>query len=162
MKIVPVESIPKADITPTDDLVGLYKTCLKMAQCCEKLEGIGLSAVQVGIPWKLFVVKHADHKFGYYVNCDYEPENEDRIDSIERCLSLRYPDGVLKSYKLKRFQRIRVKGHILDDSGDSPLLKEADFSIGGFYGIVFQHEIDHHNNILISDIGKEVGLINVK
>lgn len=162
MQIVPVEAIPKAEETPTDNLVDLYKTCLKMALCCDKLEGVGLSAVQVGIPWKLFVIKHQDNKFCYYVNCEYEPHGEDRVDSIERCLSLRYTDGSLKSYKLSRFKKIRVIGHILDDSGDTPLLKKADFSIGGFYGIVFQHEIDHHNNILISDIGKETGLINVK
>ena len=60
MKLVELEDLPKLeDIqdVPLDDPMKVYKLCQEMEAICERENGIGLSAVQVGIPWKLFIVK---------------------------------------------------------------------------------------------------------
>ena len=160
MKIVDVDLIPPVgDITetPKHDLVDLYKKCLEMAQVCVAENGVGLSAVQVGIPWKMFVVKWPNDKFGFFVDCEYEPLGEDQVDSDEGCLSLRGEDGKLKMYRVKRYSKVKISGKALVPE-DKPVLKDVEIELEGFYGIVFQHEIDHHNGILISDTGQEVEL----
>ena len=67
MKIVPVSEIPGKSVvqdcpTTTRRLssMSVYKTCLEMKEVCELEKGIGLSAVQVGLPWRLFIVKEED------------------------------------------------------------------------------------------------------
>ena len=39
-------------------------------------------------------------------------------------------------------------------------LNEINFTVNGLQAIVLQHEIDHANDILISDIGREIELLN--
>ena len=53
--LVPVDLIPKAIDTPTDDLMSLFRLVNKMEKLCHDEKGVGLSAVQVGIPWNLFM-----------------------------------------------------------------------------------------------------------
>jgi peptide deformylase len=114
MKIVPVEEIPKAVETPTDDLVKLLKVCLEMQILCEKENGLGLSAVQVGIPWKLFVLKNkpgANDAYSYYINCNYEPTASSKpTTSLEGCLSIRSPRGRLRLFEVERQDEIKVSG----------------------------------------------------
>lgn len=160
LKIVDVDLIPSiSDIieTPKNDLIDLYKKCLEMANLCVAENGVGLSATQVGIPWKTFVVKWPNDKFGFFIDCEYEPLGEKQVDSDEGCLSLRDKNGKLKMYRVKRYEKIKVSGKALVPE-DKPVLKDLEIELEGFYGIVFQHEIDHHNGILISEIGKPVEL----
>jgi peptide deformylase len=156
--IVPVEQIPKtAQYCPVDNLIKLYGTCLEMEMVCHKNQGVGLSAVQVGIPWRLYIVKH-DNKCRYFVNCDYSGEGE-KIDSVEGCLSLRKEDGSLRFFKVKRFEKVKIAGKelILEKNLS---LKDIDFEAEGMEAIVHQHEIEHAGHdgkgpTLISDIGVE-------
>lgn len=157
MKIVPLTEIPKLeDITdvPLDNVAKVYKVCLEMEQVCEREGGIGLSAVQVGIPWRLFIAKRsAKSEYEYYVNCDYQPTDDaQQIVSLEGCLSIRSDEGQLQHFEVSRFTRIKVLGRRLlynrfldiDDLFEMP------------FAVVLQHEIDHHKGILISELGKEV------
>lgn len=160
MKIVDVDLIPSIDDiveTPKDDLVKLYKTCLEMAQTCVDAKGVGLSAVQVGIPWKMFVIKWPNDQFGFFVDCEYEAVGDSQNDSDEGCLSLKDEDGKLEMYRVKRYDKVKVTGKVLVPD-DKPVLKDLDIELEGFYGVVFQHEIDHHNGILISDTGDKINL----
>jgi peptide deformylase len=75
LKIVPIEEIPLAVDVPIDDLNKVHEICLQMEEICTKNKGIGLAAVQVGIPWKLFIVD-TQQGFQHYVNCEYEPAGE--------------------------------------------------------------------------------------
>ena len=160
-KIPPLTEIKDV---PLDDPIKVYKVCQQLQALCEKEHGIGVSAVQVGIPWKLFLVKGDGScplvpagEYGYFVNCEYEPITEDeRVVSLEGCLSLRSPSGQLRSFKVERYNKIRLHGLrlivqdlILFDSVDAELGVDQE-------GIVFQHEIDHHFGVLISDIGQEL------
>jgi peptide deformylase len=171
LHIVPVEEIPSvAQDVPTSDLMQVYKTCLQMENVCMKENGIGLSAVQVGVPWKLFIVRQPDNEFDYYLNTEYEPLGDEKATGIEGCLSLRGKDGELRYFEVSRFKKVRIKGQKLTlkpskveglEAVSSPVLslKAVDFTPDdAIYPIVFQHEIDHHHNILISQIGTEIEL----
>jgi len=166
MKIVETKDIPLInDIkdTPIDDLINLLKVCQQLQIVCEENQGIGISAVQVGIPWKLFLIKGdgsldiiKKNQYGYFLNCDYEPIDDEKILSLEACLSIKDRDGKLRHFQVERFKNIKVYGSIiiLDNS-----LKIEKFFLElktSQQSIVFQHEIDHQKGKLISDLGKEI------
>lgn len=155
LQIVPATEIPVAQETPTNDLLAVFRLITQMEKICTDNAGIGLSAVQVGVPWKLFIVNR-NNKYEYYLNCEYAGMGE-KSKSIEGCLSLKNDRGEFRRFELERFPIVLVKGKQLKVS-DSPSLVVEDFSCleQGLIGVVFQHEIDHQNSILISDIGKEI------
>ena len=165
MEIVPIDQIPnQATEIPLDESIAkVYDTCVQMEDLCEKSDGIGLSAVQVGIPWKLFVIKSdgnnplvPEGRYGYFVNCDYEEVTEnDRIVSVEGCLSIRSPEGQLRSFQVERRKTIKLSGYMIKNN----VYKEVDCVLDAFQqGVVFQHEIDHQRGRLISDLGQEIFL----
>lgn len=166
MIIVEATKIPgKEEIQPVplDDPMRVYKVCQELKELCDKEHGIGISAVQVGVPWKLFLVKGdgtcplvPKGEYGYFVNCEYEATTEEQVVSLEGCLSLRSPDGRLRSFQVKRHKIIHLIGfQLLSDK--ALVFEPVDSSVDvSQEGIVFQHEIDHHRGILISDIGKEL------
>lgn len=158
LKIVPVDQIPKGEDVPLDNLVAVFRVCTAMEKICIDKKGAGLSAVQVGIPWKLFLISCDDHH-EYYLNCEYEGLAPKR-KSIEGCLSLRNSKGELRYFDLERFAKVRIRGKQLK-IGDQPSLyvEDVDREIEGFQAVVFQHEIDHQNGILISDIGREIEIM---
>jgi peptide deformylase len=157
LKIVPVKEIPKANAWLSNDLVKLYNYCLEMEAICDKHDGVGLSAVQVGLPFNFFVVKH-DNLYRHMVNCSYEPLDGDKFPSLEGCLSLRSFVGSLRRFEVPRYRRVRIKGKSLL-AQDNLCLSEIDIELDGYYAVVYQHEIDHANDILISQIGKEVFVV---
>lgn len=172
MHIVSLERIPKVEDledVPLNEPIKLYKTCKEMEMVCELQRGIGLSAVQVGIPWKLFIIKFdktstigKPGEYGYFINTEYqgittEDTTEDRIVSLEGCLSIRSPDGQLRLFRVERFKNTKVTGLRLKEPDLS--FEEIDLTMKSEnQGVVFQHEIDHQNGILISDIGKEIDI----
>ena len=170
--VVAIDKIPqKEDIldTPLDNLMKVYKMCLDMENICIENKGIGLSAVQIGIPWKLFVVRRTDF-FEYFLNCDYAPlvdVNQKHLQSIEGCLSLPRPDGSSRQFLVERYPKVKVIGKrmIVDDS--KPKLEDININYDNpndIYTIVMQHEIDHNYGAerLICNIGKEIELTKVK
>lgn len=159
MEIVPVDKIPTEVVdTPVENLMELYKTCQEMEKVCEDQKGIGLSAVQVGIPWRFFIYKAEPDKFHYMVDCEYEPVDDEKAVSIEGCLSLRTEAGKLRHFQLERYRKVRVKGKRLLTDGDLRL-EDVEFEeVDNIFGVVCQHEIDHHHGILISDIGDEIDI----
>jgi peptide deformylase len=166
MYIVEIKDIPaldKIEDVPLDDPIKVLKTCQQLQMLCEKENGIGISAVQVGMPWKLFLVKGdgscpflPKDQYGYFVNCTYAATTEERVVSLEGCLSLRSPDGRVRSFQVERSNYININGYRLTiDKKIS--FTNFDIEVGVHQqGIVFQHEIDHQRGILISDIGKEL------
>ena len=147
---------------PLDDLVKIFKICQEMQSLCERENGIGLSAVQVGIPLKLFIVKSDGScplikkgEYGYFVNTNYKATDNKQIVSLEGCLSIRSQDGQLRFFQVARQDKVNIHGQLLCQK--ELLLIYVDLIISAAeQGIVFQHEIDHHHALLISDTGKEV------
>jgi peptide deformylase len=168
IKIVAPEEIPTLEEikeVPGVDLIKVYKECLQLEELCDKEGGIGIAAVQAGIPWKLFLVKSDGNPFtprgqyGYFINCTYERATDSKtIVSLEGCLSLRSPDGRLRHFQVERYDKIILSGQHLIISGASIYIEKIDRKIIGINEqcVVFQHEIDHHFGILLTDIGREV------
>lgn len=149
INLVEPEKIPSV-ISEIRDPVELFKLANQMEKICSENNGIGLSAVQVGIPWNFFIVER-ESKFEHYFDCSYVGNN-DFIDSIEGCLSLKN-----KRFKLKRHSEVAIKGYRLVESPQGKIILEPfESKEKGLFGIVFQHEIDHAAGILISQIGKEI------
>ena len=99
--------------------------------------GIGLSANQVGLPYKLFVMGgHKDMEDGLARAC-WNPEivefSEDTIQLSEGCLT--YP---LLFLKITRPKTIKVK---YTDNDNKEHIEDLD----GMPARVFQHEFDHMN-----------------
>ena len=158
MIVVAIDKIPKEIVdTPIDDLLAVYKVCQEMADLCENDGGIGLAAPQVGIPWRLFVVKNPDGNFEFFVNCDYEPVGDKKEFGVEGCLSLRR-NGELRRFRVYRWSRVHLTGSVLTEDENGKLtLKEIDQKTGpDIYNVVYQHETDHTKGILISHIGEEI------
>ena len=147
MKIVPVDEIPESADVPLDNLMQTYAILQKMVTICKSRQGIGLSAVQVGLPLKMFIVQC----YQFYLNCEYRSIGEETQESMEGCLSV---EG---RYLVNRYPKIHVKSKqlVMNEKGQ-PDLVDIDKDIEGHLAIVFQHEIDHQNGILISDIGRKM------
>ena len=161
LSLVPEADIPAVTDMP-DELIHVYIAAMRMEHVCLTNAGIGLSAIQVGLPWDMFIVhrpsKHSyPTEFEYYVGCSYEGLG-DKSKSIEGCLSLRRPDGATRRFEVDRFQSVRVKGKrlLLSQNGSEASLEEFESVEDGYYAVVFQHEIDHGKGVLISHIGTEV------
>jgi peptide deformylase len=154
-RLVELEAVPTVTKDPFKEmsLVEVFKICNKMEKLCLDEGGIGLSAVQVGLPWNLFIIQR-NNSFEYYANCFYEPSGEETT-SIEGCLSIRDEHGSIRRFELKRYSSVTVKGQKLSTEG---AISAQEFSAleTGLYGVVFQHEIDHSFGIFIKDKGKEI------
>jgi len=102
--------------------------------------GVGLSANQVGHPWRLFVA-NPDHRHDrelVLINPRIVGQHG-RVRFEEGCLSL---PGV--AAVVPRFKKVRVEGMSLDETvsildGDELLAR------------IFQHEIDHLNGLLFAN-----------
>lgn len=147
-----IRQIADPIVDTPENLVEVYKVFLQMCQLCSDAGGIGLAAIQVGLPWRFFVVQLIDGTFEGHINCDYVPVGEDKELSVEGCLSIK-KNGELRFFEVQRYSSVRVTGELLtEDLRKVPL----DRVLIGLYSIVCQHEIDHSLKILISDIGQEI------
>lgn len=163
MKIVEINEIPiETQNTPLDNLSKLYSNAQQMEKICAENNGVGLAAAQVGIPWKFFIYSDEFGKFHYMIDCEYKPTTEKKHVSIEGCLSLRNSSNNIRHFKVMRYDSIEVVGKKL--IAEDKLIVE-DFKktlTKGLECAIFQHEIDHQNNILISSIGEEISIEEVK
>lgn len=159
MQIIPVDQIPLAQPVDLDNLKSLVPIIKELAELCQSEDGIGISAVQVGLPFDLFLVH-----FGTYhcfINTRYEPiESEGMTTSKEGCLSLKDGNDAIITYEVPRYKKIKLYGYEL--CSDLSLSKLNDYTVDHqVYNVVFQHEIDHSSGILISQIGKVLGATDV-
>jgi peptide deformylase len=154
LKIVEPSSIPKGKDCNLESPLVLYKLALLLENLCEKSEGLGISAVQVGLPLNFFIVKFSKG-YRYFVNCSYKPVNEKKEIYVEGCLSLKNNKGEFRTFEVSRYENISIKGKELI-SEPSLSFVDVEFSPTDFKKVIFQHEIGHQNGVLISDIGKEI------
>lgn len=114
------------------DQFKLTKIKKQMIKLMTDKNGCGLAASQVGLNKRLFIVRH-----DLYIN----PEilfYDNEIESTEGCLSI---PGL--SYKVKRFNDIEIKAY----NEFNQLIEKK---LTGLEAIIFQHEFDHINGILIN------------
>lgn len=126
-----------------------YLTNSQIEELAEKYDlrpGMGLSAIQLGIPKRYFVVvnEYDEGKFENYIiiNPKIVSNSMEKIyvELGEGCLSVnREIDGIVP-----RYARVTVEG--FDENGNKIRVRAREE-----VAIAFQHEIDHLNGILFYD-----------
>lgn len=135
------QDIPLEDIK-TEKMQNFIDDMFKMMK---NAGGVGLAAPQVNVSKRLFVMKPSFFAKGEAVINPLVNYNSERgqKSSTEGCLSI---PG--KQFKVKRYKDIDVTYY--DRNGEFQAK-----NLTGFKAIVFQHEYDHLNGILISDFFTE-------
>jgi len=103
---------------------------------------VGLAAIQIGIPVRVFITKFKKNIIEW-VNPKIEESSNDKIETEEGCLSI-----PKKTVFVKRSKQITVLNQ-------ASITERKRFVLFDAEAIVFQHEFDHLNGILIID--KTVG-----
>lgn len=115
----------------------------KMRQAMREANGIGLSANQIGLPYRVFVAQVPDLqgrlKFYAIFNPEIVKVSKEKELFEEGCLSI--PD---KYALVPRYSHIVIKG--FDING-----KKIKIKAWGLLARVFQHEIDHLDGKLFID-----------
>ena len=121
-----------------------------------ELEGVALAAPQIGIPYRIFVVRvdrtlapppmeeNAERSAlpaqnDFYINPEIVKTSRKRALTDEGCLSVRGVYGTTK-----RHERVTIKAR----TSDGVQLQRG---AGGLLAQIFEHEIDHLNGILFID-----------
>lgn len=140
--------LTKEDRKHIDDMIE-YLTNSQIEELAEKYQlrpGMGLSAIQLGIPKRYFVVVHEyeEQKFDNYViiNPKIISNSMEKIyvDCGEGCLSVnREVEGIIP-----RYARVTIEGYDMDGNKIRVRGREE-------LAVAFQHEIDHLNGILFYD-----------
>ncbi|WP_099865843.1 peptide deformylase [Pararhizobium haloflavum] len=137
----PVLRQPSATVERVDD--DLRRLADDMLETMYDAPGIGLAAVQVGIPRRLLVIDVAGEEEGrrpqVFINPEVVATSDERSIYEEGCLSI--PDYYAE---VERPARVTVRH--LDRDG-----KEQTVEAEGLLATCLQHEIDHLNGVLFID-----------
>jgi len=108
--------------------------------------GVGLSAVQVGKLYRMFVcdVSSERNEPQVLINPEIVSHNSETAKNVEGCLSCRGFEGLVE-----RYTKVTVRG--LNLAG-----KRVTIKADGLLARCFQHEIDHLNGVMIVDKAEPV------
>ena len=144
MKVVPFPNpmlkMQSEDVDPKNE-PDFLKLIDDMVKTMYQEEGVGLAAIQVGIPKNFFVYDDSEEQNNPRVLCNpvVVSQSDVMVESEEGCLS--FP-GIY--FPVFRPESAVIEG--LDEKGE-PLHFEAE----GFLARLLQHEIDHLNGVVILD-----------
>jgi peptide deformylase len=120
----------------------------RMRRIMHRANGVGLSANQIGLDFKMFIVEVPDAQGGTKFYAVFNPKLEIVGDETavyeEGCLSIPNQWG-----DVERASKVVISG--LDRHG-----KPAKIKAWGLLARVFQHEVDHLNGKLFIDRAKNV------
>lgn len=150
-KTKPFTFLPNGDATVDGTPLAkkdISKLIQDMRRTMKLANGIGLSANQIGLPYRMFVAQVAgsqgENKFYAVFNPELEKESSEKVSLEEGCLS------VLGTYgEVSRSYQVMVRGF---DKNGKPIKIKA----WGMLARVFQHEIDHLNGMLFIDRTKKL------
>ena len=123
----------------------LKDVVFQMDEMMEKYKGIGISAIQICIPWRVFL---AGNPAELFINPRILERSSITKQDWEGCLSC--PD---LQVRVRRSHSVVMEYNTFNDSGEYITVKRK---FKGFDARVVQHEFDHLNGILITDKGKIV------
>lgn len=126
-----------------------------------ELEGVALAAPQIGVPYRIFIVRKdrtlplppiddttvitervAENDI--YINPEIVKTSRKRANMDEGCLSVRGYYGTTK-----RHERVTIRARALDGT-------RFERGAGGLMAQIFEHEIDHLNGILFIDHAEHI------
>lgn len=135
--------------TPCEAVRDLEKAKNIVAQMVEalkqNLDGIALAANQIGINRRVVVIRDTKGRFRELINPVITEKNERTIEYIERCLSI--PNIGVKTH---RPDQVTVEYSELNP--DIPNERRTAV-FHEKYAVVIQHEIDHLDGKLATDVG---------
>ena len=129
-----------------------------MIETMRAAPGVGLAAPQVGIAERLMVVEYyeneaaeeageeAKKKVWVLLNPELVKASEEKVMGIEGCLSVPNLVG-----EVERHESVQIKG--LNRHGQPMRIKAK-----GWLARIFQHEIDHLNGVVFTDLATHVWL----
>ena len=129
-----------------------------MIETMREAPGVGLAAPQVGIGERLIVVEYyeneeaeeaedeAKKKVWVMLNPEIVKASEEKVMGVEGCLSIPNLVG-----EVERYDTIQIKG--LNRRGQPMRVKAQ-----GWLARIFQHEIDHLNGVVFTDLATRVWL----
>jgi len=123
----------------------LKETVELMDEMMEKYNGIGISAIQVGVPIRVFL---AGRPAELFINPRIIEKSSITKQDWEGCLSC--PD---LQVRVRRSHSVVMEYNTFNADGEYITVKRK---FKGFDARVVQHEFDHLNGILITDKGKIV------
>jgi peptide deformylase len=122
-----------------------------MIETMREAPGVGLAAPQVAISLRLIVVEYGDDedetvpkKLFVLANPEIVEKSEEMVLGIEGCLSV---PGLIG--EVERHESITVKGQ--NRHGQAVKIKA-----GGWLARIFQHEIDHLEGIVYTDLTDKI------
>jgi peptide deformylase len=132
-----------------------------MIETMRDAPGVGLAAPQVGVSERLAVIEYAEDEddedetegaegpskpkqLFVIINPEIVKASEEKVNGIEGCLSI---PGLLG--EVERYEALQVKA--LNRYGKPVKLK-----VDGWMARIFQHEIDHLNGVLFTDLATRV------
>lgn len=121
----------------------LHRLIDDMYETMYEAQGVGLAAVQIGKLKQLIVIDDYEGTKIVLINPERVAE-EGSSEALEGCLSV--PERV---GKVKRFEKIKIK--YTDRDGEEKTLEAEDF-----LARIIQHEIDHLEGILYTDLTDEM------
>jgi peptide deformylase len=153
MAILPIVEVPDPRLrqisTPVEEVTDeIRKLVADMFETMYAAPGIGLAAIQVGVPKRLLVIdlQEPEEEGGepvrkplVFVNPEILGNSDNEVPYTEGCLSI--PDQYAD---VDRPDRIRARW--LDENG-----VRHEEEIDGFLAVCLQHEMDHLNGILFID-----------
>lgn len=156
---------PSKDLTleeissDVEKYINIYEKELK-PELDSNENAVGISAIQVGIPKNMFVIRNV-LKDTIYINASFTQafsskgiSKKNKIE--ESCLS--FPNIYCL---IDRYEKIFINGYILDLENKSINKIKPNTILKGFEAIVFQHEYDHTKGVTILQKGEKL-LINTK
>lgn len=150
--------VPISDIG--SDKIKQIITDMQLAMHTEK-DGIAIAAPQIGNALRIFVVSGArlnqvdpknskDQKDLVFINPEIIRFSREKKAMEEGCLSVRWIYGMVK-----RATKVTIKAY--DENG-----KLFERGAGGILAQIFQHEMDHLEGILFTDIAEETWELSQK
>ena len=121
----------------------LHRLIDDMYETMYEAQGVGLAAVQIGKLKRLIVIDDYEGTKIVLINPERVAE-EGSSEALEGCLSV--PERV---GKVKRFEKIKIK--YTDRDGEEKTLEAEDF-----LARIIQHEMDHLEGILYTDLTDEM------
>ena len=125
-----------------------------MIETMRQAPGVGLAAPQVGVSLRLIVVEYGveneegeetgPKKLYPVINPEIVAASEEKVEGIEGCLSV---PGLIG--EVERHTHIIVKGQ-------NRYGKPVKYKLSGWKARIFQHEIDHLEGVIFSDLASRV------
>lgn len=155
MTLIPSKEIrpgQEVDLTDTDLISRISKALIDGMK--EHGPAIGLSAVQLGYEWNMFIMNFEIMGYEFsdfsipmvtFINTEYSSKGQKgRLE--EGCLSL---PGY--TWNVPRYRHVNIKGHYWGGIDAKPF--KLNLLIHPLACVGFQHEIDHQHGIMIDKIG---------